>query len=492
MYVKQNLEELIFKKLKKIKWEYLANRRETLLFISITDCAYKYFQKVTGLPWRANFILRFSDGEFYHCAKELDELKRIFSKGGIKILSKFKQNLKYNVKNFDKLATSIQKVKCSKLNKKSLLALLQKYFRAALMAHKFLLPMVLADGVISKIILETLPSASNQNKQEWLGVLTYPLKENEHTKEERSFYQLAWAYKNKDQEFERYLKSHLRRFSWIGARGYWWEKAWKRQDILERLQNFVAQRKNPLQELRYLDGIRRKREMIAQKLLKKWGIKKSSSFYKIILLAKEYAYLRTLRTDLIYGAGYKVRNLFYEIGKRANISPKDVQYLTFLEFEEVAKNQKIPITKEELRRRKDYFVTLLWKDSYTVFSARKWQKKFQNIIPHGCKISKEIRGNIAFPGRARGIVRLVFTNNDIKKIKQGDILVAIMTFPNFISAMERAGAFITDEGGILCHAAIVARELKKPCIIGTKIATKVLKDGDLVEVDANNGIIKKI
>jgi pyruvate,water dikinase len=58
--------------------------------------------------------------------------------------------------------------------------------------------------------------------------------------------------------------------------------------------------------------------------------------------------------------------------------------------------------------------------------------------------------------------------------------------------MKRASAFITDEGGITCHAAIVARELKKPCIIGTKIATQVLKDGDEVEVDAERGIVRII
>lgn len=65
-----------------------------------------------------------------------------------------------------------------------------------------------------------------------------------------------------------------------------------------------------------------------------------------------------------------------------------------------------------------------------------------------------------------------------------------MTTPNMISAMKCAAAFITDEGGITCHAAIISRELKKPCIIGTKIATKILKDGDIVEIDADNGVIK--
>ena len=67
-----------------------------------------------------------------------------------------------------------------------------------------------------------------------------------------------------------------------------------------------------------------------------------------------------------------------------------------------------------------------------------------------------------------------------------------MTRPDFMPLMRKAKAVITDEGGITCHAAIVSRELGIPCIIGTKIATKVLKDGDMVEVDANKGIVRKI
>jgi pyruvate,water dikinase len=65
-----------------------------------------------------------------------------------------------------------------------------------------------------------------------------------------------------------------------------------------------------------------------------------------------------------------------------------------------------------------------------------------------------------------------------------------MTTPEFVPLIKLAKAIITNVGGITCHAAIVSREMNKPCIIGTKIATKVLKDGDLVEVDANRGVIK--
>ena len=79
---------------------------------------------------------------------------------------------------------------------------------------------------------------------------------------------------------------------------------------------------------------------------------------------------------------------------------------------------------------------------------------------------------------------------ELSKMKKGDILVCPMTNPDYIPAVHLAGAIVTDEGGILCHAAIISREFQIPCIIGTKVATQVLHDGDLVEVDADHGVVR--
>jgi phosphohistidine swiveling domain-containing protein len=102
-------------------------------------------------------------------------------------------------------------------------------------------------------------------------------------------------------------------------------------------------------------------------------------------------------------------------------------------------------------------------------------------------------GQCAQPGSAQGVVRIV-DGESIANIEfpSGAILVCDNTDVRFLPLMRRAGAIVTNRGGILTHAAIIARELKKPCIIGTKIATKVLKDGDLVEVDATKGIVRKL
>lgn len=119
-------------------------------------------------------------------------------------------------------------------------------------------------------------------------------------------------------------------------------------------------------------------------------------------------------------------------------------------------------------------------------------KEIINSIEH---INEEavIKGKVAYSGIAKGKVRLVLTDDPEKAVFfDGEILVAIHTNPNILPLLKKAAAIITDEGGIASHAAILSRELKKPCVIGTKIATKLLKDGDYVEVDANKGVVRKL
>ena len=80
-------------------------------------------------------------------------------------------------------------------------------------------------------------------------------------------------------------------------------------------------------------------------------------------------------------------------------------------------------------------------------------------------------------------------------MNKGDILVSFATTPDLVSAIKKAAAIITDAGGITCHAAIISRELGVPCIVGTKIATKILHDHDIIDVNATHGkvdIIKKV
>ena len=95
----------------------------------------------------------------------------------------------------------------------------------------------------------------------------------------------------------------------------------------------------------------------------------------------------------------------------------------------------------------------------------------------------------ASPGMASGIVRLIASGRELDKVKLGDIIVTKMTMPDMVPGMKRAGAIVTDEGGMACHAAIVSRELGCPAVVGSKKATTVLKDGIEVTVDGGKGIV---
>ncbi len=156
------------------------------------------------------------------------------------------------------------------------------------------------------------------------------------------------------------------------------------------------------------------------------------------------------------------------------------------------KNDRLP-TLEELKKRYVSFFNISngknllgdWTD---------FKNNFPNFILAESSLvtSQNLKGTVANPGHAHGRVKVVRKNDEINKVEKGDIIVSAMTTPAMMVGIHKAAAIVTDEGGILCHAAVISRELGIPCVIGTKYATKIFKDGDLVEVDAEYGIISRM
>lgn len=95
-------------------------------------------------------------------------------------------------------------------------------------------------------------------------------------------------------------------------------------------------------------------------------------------------------------------------------------------------------------------------------------------------------------GIIKGKAKVCLDKSEIGKVKRGDVLVAQFTTPDFVPAMEKAAAIVADQGGLSSHAAIVSRELGVPCVIATVNGTRVIRDNDLLEIDARKGIVKII
>lgn len=203
-----------------------------------------------------------------------------------------------------------------------------------------------------------------------------------------------------------------------------------------------------------------------------------------------------------YELGERVSSLLYDAFllqlKRQVESDQEFNNLEWYDGQELLRyfsdNKKL--TAAELRRRGRCYILTISRGRLQIVSGaaaeRYIQKNIKEATPNVPQTTQELKGMAASLGRVTGVVRIVITQEDQKKMNQGDILVSSMTTPRLMAAMHKAGAIVTDEGGLTAHAAIVSRELGIPCIVGTKVATQILKDGDKVEVDANKGIVRKI
>jgi len=205
---------------------------------------------------------------------------------------------------------------------------------------------------------------------------------------------------------------------------------------------------------------------------------------------RDFAYLYSETKKFVLNkVNIAIRNVLAPLAQERETELLDLYFLNEKELIKFIRGEKIT----RLNSRKDFSVFLMKNGGYRLLNEQE-EKKYLIKIDDFIQTNniKEIKGQVACKGKVKGKVRLVFNASQISKVEKGDILVAPLTTVSYVPAMEKAGAIITDLGGITSHAAIVSRELKTPCIIGTKVGTMVLRDGQIVEVDANHGIIKII
>lgn len=230
--------------------------------------------------------------------------------------------------------------------------------------------------------------------------------------------------------------------------------------------------------------IRKENEARKRALIKKYKI---SSWNRILLYVMEafFEIQDTRKKYVLIASPYEFR-FMEEAVRRSSISQDLVKCSVYPEYRDVLRGS---VDRGMLREREKISMCVHREGEYEIFGGEVAEQVFAYFQNTGEK-KNELKGMIAAPGKARGRVKVVLKFHDAVNMEKGDILVSSMTRPEMVPAMKLAAAIITDEGGVTSHAAIVSREMGIPCIIGTKIATQILKDGDLVEVDADKGVVR--
>jgi len=292
---------------------------------------------------------------------------------------------------------------------------------------------------------------------------------------------------------EKKLKNHLSRFPWLVG-DYLEER--KALDFIKRMfrKEKGSYEKEKTRFSKEKQDLKRKQEEIYNKLGKE---KKEAKYLATFLQIQSVERMNT--KSYWIGSYYLSRNMWLKIMQVLNLRAEHIlKFVAPFEIQELLSNEYKEDINEIIKLRKKSYAISYEKGSKEVklLTHKRADKLFKERIKKPSLEGNIIKGQTASLGIYKGKVRKVIAGDleilkdSIKKFKKGEVLVTSMTQPNMMVIARRARAIIADEGGITSHAAIISRELKIPCIVGCLKSMQVLKDGDLVEVDAEKGIVK--
>ncbi|MBI2445307.1 hypothetical protein HYV43_02865 [Candidatus Micrarchaeota archaeon] len=265
-------------------------------------------------------------------------------------------------------------------------------------------------------------------------------------------------------------------------------------DVYAALQPLVQGRKSLDKELERIEKLPQNARRAKDQRLKELCLSKKQA--QLFDVFAEFMYTKWYRRNAQILALFHLEPLLQEIASRIGVSLQNVRTMLSSEvrdaLQDPAKHGGAQL-KKKLDERFAYFAYYAENGKEQIFTGNDAEKleKAATAVTIDRNV-KELVGQTACLGKAIGAARIIMGPKDLHKMKKGDIMVAIATDPDVVPGMKIAAAIVTEQGGVTSHAAIVSRELGVPCIIGTKIATKWLKDGDRVEVDATKGIVRKL
>ncbi len=300
-------------------------------------------------------------------------------------------------------------------------------------------------------------------------------------------FQLCIDVENKKLDLDNAIEAHSKKYYWTQ---YNFTGPVLDKNYFKEIAQSIIKQHNAREKLEEL--LKEENELPAKQneLLKSLEFSKEAQH--LISYGRNIGTLKAVRMDPSYFAYCEMERVLKEIAKRLEISISQVRSINARFMQKYLLDRNY--SENEIPDSYKHSLNLFQDGKWTFLIGKPALEEYEKQLKFARKeeVKNELHGTAAFPGKVTGKINLIFTVKDLDKMQQGDILVSPATSPDLVPAMKKAGAILTDVGGVTCHAAIISRELKIPCIVGLKSVTRNFKEGDLVEVDANSGIVRKI
>lgn len=325
----------------------------------------------------------------------------------------------------------------------------------------------------------------NMKFTEAFSILTAPIHLSFINDAEVELLRIAVEVQKKPQKRKQLLQEHQQKFFWI-RNNYVSAYVLSVEHFNEELGKILALKIDIEDKIKKIEHTPLVNKAKKKELLRELNLPEELKL--LLTISEDFTYWQDERKKATFWTAHYCTLLLDEMGKHVKIPADELKYMSPREVSSIFIQKPDRKILQERRKNSVFY----WdKEGHDVLTGKDADEVKKTILGStDLSHVDDFRGLTASLGTARGTVKVVKSATEINKVKTGDILVAVMTRPDYVPAMKIAAAIVTDEGGITCHAAIVARELGIPCIIGTKIATKILKDGMQVEVNANHGWVR--
>ena len=490
-----------------IQWINIVKRNQSLLFVSFITKAdnYKYCKKF-GIDYSLRDY-KYIDGIVSYSKRDMDALFKIFSD---KLYTEEGFLNSFSKSCYNQCDILIRKAKeisnLSDLNdfpteelKKIFIDYAEKAFG--------LLPFLYGANVIEINLEQEISNGIKKllSKEEeldlYLPSLIIPSKENVIVTEMNELLKigcqiqqepkLVKIFNKPSKEIELYLfgndkslyeklLSHAMEFGWLHHYSGYLGNPMTVADIIDRIKIWI--KRDCKKEIKRRDEQKEEREKVFKKIVKKLSIK--GNFLETIMEARKFIDVRMHRINAYFIAHFYINNLLAAVSERLCVTDNELLFMTYDEIVECLEGQFKPNLKEISERKKEFGIVMIDGNREILYGKDLSEIKDAKNKEDHAKVT-QLEGSTASTGEALAKSKILLDVYSNDKVNDGDIVVSPMTSPDLMPALEKASGIICDEGGILSHAAIVSRELGIPCILATQIGTRVVKDGETVQMIAN-------
>lgn len=390
-------------------------------------------------------------------------------------------------------AKSIEKINFSKLTNQELLVLFKKLHEGMAEAAKTIIFLEI-DTLLQEKLEKYLNTRIKNKKElrEIIEIITSPTEASANVEEQMDLLKIKELYLKEgriNSNVKKKLEEHIDNYAWVAMDSGHGESLTMK--ILERELKDLGTRPD-------LKAVKIKNE--SEKLISKRKqyfskFKLPIEIQNIANYLSQSAYIRTYRRYATSKNAWYSQGLYYEIGKRLGLTNDELVYLTPTQVYKALKSKISVMTlKKYSSQNKEFSCAYLDESGKIYFLVGDEANKFALKQSNGEEIivGDVLHGRPIYLGKAIGRAKIVTDSKDLNKVEKGDILVAVQTPPDYIRALKKVAGAVVDEGGVTSHASILCRECKVPAIIGTKVATKIYKDGDLLILDSTKGTVQKI